>query len=743
MILSNPEECRLAAGHAELGFSIAADIITDEAVVRLEVPFTELVPGEDPVEVGDPDFDLVPFADSWVMHRDHAGGGVTQLTAGVELAGAAPGAGGQENCVAIFSRLQWSGDFTLEFDVTKLDDEVPATGQAELFLLLLFNLTGLAPNPPNLASWPATTKAGSHTYRDGCKGGRISLYFQTTGAPGEDVLPSAAVFNAGAADVPGTPTTVFQQRQDVTYHYKLTKSADTIVLSQTGGPAARSATYQAAGFASSAAAGNLGFQVTAGRQVRLENVSLLPKEAPPVEGYALDWDIASYRIVPTSDGGDLWPVTWAQNGNAYTVFGDGPNGAGSVSLGLARFLGTTLNGISLDYIVGGPSPSVAPRFPPVDGLVVQDGGLHAKSTSIIALGTSLYLWLARGGTNPAGWTDCRVGKINLNNIAAGITVPTWAIGQGQPWVAINPAFLQCGQNFGTAFDAYVYAFPQHFAPVENPPGDSPSHNPARFYLIRCLRSADWQVQANWQWWTGGTDAAPTWGAYASRQPRISMSGQIDWRPSAFYIQAPIDLCLFRIGRTGDPAFGGGSMSRFATFSAQRPWHAWTIIDDQQYLAPGLDPDLAQVCPMPNTLAIDAEGNATWIDTAWGGDNTDTCILVPSTLLAGEGGEDPGGGGGGGDPGPIGKVGTGSIQADPLFVSLTDLHLQAGSPAINKAHPTFIVPVDFDGVTRPQGISPDMGAYEKTSTTTPPPPPDEWKNSAGVVWVDAAGTKWTS
>ena len=356
-----------------------------------------------------------------------------------------------------------------------------------------------------------------------------------------------------------------------------------------------------------------------------------PPPPPPTGDYAYDFDLLGHRVLPNTSGADLWPSTWAANGNTYTVFGDGPS-VGEVSLGLARLTGSTLAGLAVDWLVGGPSPSVKARFDPVAGWpTAPDGGLHAKCTSLIALGTNLYLWLAKGGSNPNGWSDTRIARIALGSIAAGPTLSSWAIGSDQPWIAINPAWLQCGQDFATAWDEYVYAFPQHYAPVDNLPGDSPSHNPARFYLLRCLRTANLQTQANWQWWTGGTDDAPTWGSYADRQARITMTGQIDWRPSAFHIGGTVDLCLFRIGRTGDPAYGGGSMSRFATFIARRPWQAWTMIADQQYTAPGLDPDLAQVAPIPSTLAIDGGGVATWIDTTWGGDNTDRCIVAPSTL----------------------------------------------------------------------------------------------------------------
>lgn len=67
----------------------------------------------------------------------------------------------------------------------------------------------------------------------------------------------------------------------------------------------------------------------------------------------------------------------------------------------------------------------------------------------------------------------------------------------------------------------------------------------------------------------------------------------------------------------------------------------------------------------------------------------------------------------------GWPGTGNIDADPLFVGPADgdLHLQAGSPAIDSGTNDGCPPTDFDGVVRPQdgngdGIATcDMGAFE--------------------------------
>jgi hypothetical protein len=58
-------------------------------------------------------------------------------------------------------------------------------------------------------------------------------------------------------------------------------------------------------------------------------------------------------------------------------------------------------------------------------------------------------------------------------------------------------------------------------------------------------------------------------------------------------------------------------------------------------------------------------------------------------------------------------GEGNIDADPLFVDSghSDLHLRAGSPAIDAASTKDAPKTDLDGAPRPVGRAADMGAYE--------------------------------
>ena len=53
----------------------------------------------------------------------------------------------------------------------------------------------------------------------------------------------------------------------------------------------------------------------------------------------------------------------------------------------------------------------------------------------------------------------------------------------------------------------------------------------------------------------------------------------------------------------------------------------------------------------------------------------------------------------------------NVTADPRFVNSTYYRVQRGSPAIDNANASYAVTNDHDGVRRPQGGAPDIGAFE--------------------------------
>lgn len=66
----------------------------------------------------------------------------------------------------------------------------------------------------------------------------------------------------------------------------------------------------------------------------------------------------------------------------------------------------------------------------------------------------------------------------------------------------------------------------------------------------------------------------------------------------------------------------------------------------------------------------------------------------------------------------------SIQADPLFFSASDLHIQQASPNVDTAVTLAAVTDDIDAQVRPNGVNPDIGA-------------DEFYPSAGTVQFSSA------
>jgi hypothetical protein len=60
---------------------------------------------------------------------------------------------------------------------------------------------------------------------------------------------------------------------------------------------------------------------------------------------------------------------------------------------------------------------------------------------------------------------------------------------------------------------------------------------------------------------------------------------------------------------------------------------------------------------------------------------------------------------------VNQLGPGNLYGDPQFVATTDFHLKTGSPAIDSGSSNAPAQ-DLDGVTRPQGGSVDIGAFEK-------------------------------
>ncbi len=98
------------------------------------------------------------------------------------------------------------------------------------------------------------------------------------------------------------------------------------------------------------------------------------------------------------------------------------------------------------------------------------------------------------------------------------------------------------------------------------------------------------------------------------------------------------------------------------------------------------------------------GNRVGISTYWGG-SVGTNNVVRNNLSWGNSS---------GDFTGTGVTFSSNLVVSPLFVNAAagDYHLQAGSPAIGVADPAYATMPAVDGLARPVGAGPDLGAYER-------------------------------
>ena len=92
------------------------------------------------------------------------------------------------------------------------------------------------------------------------------------------------------------------------------------------------------------------------------------------------------------------------------------------------------------------------------------------------------------------------------------------------------------------------------------------------------------------------------------------------------------------------------------------------------------------------------------------------------------------------------IGTNQIGANPSFVNASsapyDFHVNSGASGIDAGMNLSAVPIDFDGIVRPQGSSADQGAYEYAVVPITPPSVVSGVFVSGIS-TNSATINWTT
>jgi hypothetical protein len=255
-------------------------------------------------------------------------------------------------------------------------------------------------------------------------------------------------------------------------------------------------------------------------------------------------------IVRLAEGSDNWPITWADDDELYTAYGDGwgfePRVDEKLSLGFARISGMPpkIRGMNIR------SPS---------GEQLGAGASGKKASGMLMVEGVLYLWARNAGNSQLAWSGDRARTWSWSD---------WRFTEG----FAAPVFLNFGRNYAGARDEYVYVYSFD--------SDSAYEPADRMVLARVPKDRILQRTAYEFFVRVESSGEPRWSSAIEergavfRHPGQCYRSGITYHPVIeryLWVQIfPGDDFRFQGGR-GDPRFEGG----FGVFDAPEPWGQWS------------------------------------------------------------------------------------------------------------------------------------------------------------------------
>jgi CubicO group peptidase (beta-lactamase class C family) len=255
----------------------------------------------------------------------------------------------------------------------------------------------------------------------------------------------------------------------------------------------------------------------------------------------IEWAPAE-TIIRKAKGGDNWPITWGDDDQLYTAYGDGqgfkPSVEKKLSMGLCRvtggpndFRGVNLRSPTAERTGGGASG------PKVSGMLMVDG--------------VLYMLVRNAGNSQLAWSRDR-GR-------------TWTWSDWKFKTSFGyPTFLNFGRNYEGARDQYVYIY-SHDA-------DSAYKRADSMVLARVLAKKISKRNA-YEFFQELDDDSAVWTADINRRGTVFAHKGECYRSSVSYNAALRRYLWCQTGSGSDTRFRGG----LAIYDAPEPWGPWTTV----------------------------------------------------------------------------------------------------------------------------------------------------------------------
>ncbi|WP_257669482.1 serine hydrolase [Parapedobacter tibetensis] len=286
-----------------------------------------------------------------------------------------------------------------------------------------------------------------------------------------------------------------------------------------------------------------------GSEKYLLNPLMDATEEPPYPQSSLSVEFAPPdAVLRMAKGGDNWPVTWADDDNLYTAYGDGngflPYTAIRFSLGFAKVSGIppSINGLNLHSATGER---------------VGDGKHGVKASGMLMVDGVLYMLIRNPQSSSLMWSDDHGA--------------TWEQSDWKFDVSFGaPTFLNYGKNYAGARDEYVYIYSHDEA--------SAYKNSDHFVLARVPKKQlkDWQ---QYEFFAGyENDNQPKWSEdIRKRKPVFTNPGKC-YRSGITYHKGLkkylwCQTLQLTSGEHTDVRFKGG----LGIFESPNPWGPWKTV----------------------------------------------------------------------------------------------------------------------------------------------------------------------
>jgi CubicO group peptidase (beta-lactamase class C family) len=246
-------------------------------------------------------------------------------------------------------------------------------------------------------------------------------------------------------------------------------------------------------------------------------------------------------VVRQAHDSDNWPLTWMDNNDLFTAYGDGfgfdPKVSAKLSLGFAR-------------VAGSPEAFQGVNVRSESGERKGDGASGSKASGLLMVDGVLYMCVRNEGNSRLAWS--------LDRGA------TW---DRSPWRFEEsfgcPTFLNFGKNYNGVRDDYVYIY--------SPDADD-AYTPANRMVLARVPKDRIRERASYEFFTAiGKDGEPRWTDAVERRGAVFENPGRCYRSSVSY-NAGLNRYLWcQIIPNGDTRFRGG----FAVYDAPEPWGPWT------------------------------------------------------------------------------------------------------------------------------------------------------------------------